>query len=209
MSRLMRLAGALALAAGICAVPVAKAAACSCAAMTPEEAAASAEIVFSGTVVHQEPTDGKGMGVAVPVGGVAMDVPVHGRLPIVAAIPADLGPMLYAFEVDGVAKGNVGPQAIVLGGGDGASCGMSFGVNERWLVFASVQGEALATSLCAGNVLLAADEEPPIAVTPPSGSPGAEGTGFGFPVAIVLPVAVVAALIGASAYMFWRADRPT
>jgi hypothetical protein len=176
---LLRLLAAFAIVVALSAIPIAQVAACSCMAMTPGEAAAMAEVVFAGTAVSEE----RG--------------------------PADPDAALYTFQVDGVAKGDVGSRVTVAAGGDSAMCGMSFGLNERWLVFATTQDGALTTSLCAGNLPLQPDEEPPIAVyAPTAGDPG-DAPGTGVPIGVVLPVAAVVALAGVSALLFWRADRPS
>lgn len=178
----LRLLAAFAIVIGVSAVPIAQVAACSCMAMSPDEAATIAEVVFAGTVISEE-------------AGAAAD-PATG-----------MGPVLYTFTVDGVAKGDVGTQVGVVGGGDSAGCGMTFTMNERWLVFANTQDGALATSLCAGNVTLQPDEEPPIAARAPTASDPEDGAGSGVPVGVILPIAAVVALAGVSALVFWRADR--
>lgn len=179
----VRLVAALALVIGVSAVPVAQVAACSCMAMAPDEAAAMAEVVFAGTVVGEEPPAARDL-----LG------------------PEPMGQVLYTFTVDGVAKGDVGMQAALVAGGDSAGCGMTFATNERWLVFANTQDGALTTSLCAGNVTLQPDEEPPIAVYAPTAS-DPDSPGGGVPIGVVLPIAAVVALAGLTALLFWRADR--
>lgn len=183
LSSPFRLLAAFAIVIGVSAVPIAQVAACSCMAMSPDEAATMAEVVFAGTVVGEE-----------------------------AGAPADpatgMGPILYTFAVDGVAKGDVGTQTAVVGGGDSAMCGITFGTNERWLVFANTVDGSLSTSACAGNLTLQADEEPPIAVRAPTASDPGDVAGAGVPVGVILPIAAVVALAGVSALVFWRADRP-
>jgi len=178
----LRVIAAFAIVIGVSAIPLAQVAACSCMAMVPAEAAAMADAAFTGTVVREEP--------------------VAGNL----AAPEPMGQIAYTFAVDGIAKGEVGAETTVLAGGDSAGCGMSFAANERWLIFASADGDRLSTGLCSGNVPLAADEEPPVSVAAPT-SPGATDSGGGVPVGVILPVAALAALVGASAFLFWRADR--
>lgn len=173
---LIRLVAAIAIVIGVSAVPVAQVAACSCMAMAPGEAAAMAEVVFAGIPVSEEPG------------------------------PASPDAVVYTFQVDGVAKGDVGRQATVVAGGDSAMCGMSFALNERWLVFATTQDGALTTGLCAGNLPLQPDEEPPVAVRAPTAGDPADAPGTGVPLGVVLPIAAVAALAGVSALLFWRAE---
>lgn len=185
MPRFLRILGALAIVVGVSVVPLAQVAACSCMEMVPAEAARMADAVFTGTPVSEQP------------GPPNPDAPMP-------AGPS--GPVLYTFAVDGVAKGDVGAEATILGGGDSAMCGMTFATNERWLIFATLQEGALGTSLCAGNLLLQPGEEPPIPVTTPTASePTAPGAGV--PVGIILPVAAVVALAGVAGFLFWRADR--
>ena len=180
-SPFLRLLASLAIVIGVSVVPVAQVAACSCMQMAPAEAAEMAEVVFSGTVAGEEP-------VAERLG------------------PAPMGNVVYTFAVDGVAKGEIDAQVRVLSGGDGASCGMTFAMDERWLSFAFVDGGQLGTGLCSGNVPLAADEPAPITMTAPTATDPADG-GAGLPVGIILPAAVVLSLVGISALLFWRADR--
>ena len=175
---LIRLVAALAIVIGVSAVPLAQVAACSCMAMTPGEAAATAEVVFTGIPVSEEPGN------------------------------ADPAAVLYTFQVDGVAKGDVGTQVSLVAGGDSAMCGVTFVLNERWLVFATTQDGALTTSLCSGNVPLQPDEEPPVAVrAPTAGDSPDDASGSGVPIGVILPIAAVVALAGASALLFLRADR--
>jgi len=180
-SPFLRLLASLAIVIGVSVVPVAQVAACYCMQMAPAEAAEMAEVVFSGTVAGEEP-------VAERLG------------------PAPMGNVVYTFAVDGVAKGEIDAQVRVLSGGDGASCGMTFAMDERWLSFAFVDGGQLGTGLCSGNVPLAADEPAPITMTAPTATDPADG-GAGLPVGIILPAAVVLSLVGISALLFWRADR--
>ncbi len=174
----LRLLAAIAILIGISAVPIAQVAACSCMPMTPGEAAAAAEVVFTGLPVSEEPGN------------------------------ANPQAVLYTFQVDGVAKGDVGTTVSLVAGGDSAVCGVTFALNERWLVFATTQDGALTTSLCAGNLPLRPDEEPPVTVRPPTaGDPADAAGGSGVPIGVILPIAAVVALAGASALLFWRADR--
>lgn len=147
----MKLLIALAMAIGLASLPAQQALACSCMATTIEESAAVADAVFAGTVVGQEPVG------LDPVGALAATAPV----------PGGMGQVVYTFAVDGVAKGDVAADVQILSSGDGASCGMNFGIGERWLVFAMWDGAVHTTSLCSGNVMLGADEDPPLALSAP------------------------------------------
>lgn len=146
---------ALAMAVGLAILPVRQAFACSCMEMTVDEAAAAAHAVFTGTVIDEQPL-GRQTG---PMGAIAATAPM----------PGGMGAVMYTFQVDGVVKGDVGKQASVLGGGDGASCGMSFALGERWMLFTMWDGTVHSTSLCSGNVPLDADEDPPLPVSAPEG----------------------------------------
>lgn len=183
-SPFLRLLAAVAIALAVSTIPVAQVAACSCMPMAPGEAAAIADAAFTGTVVAEQ-----------PVGGVDL------------LAPEPMGQVLYTFEVDGIAKGDLRAQATVLAGGDGAGCGMSFAMNERWLIFASAQEGQLATGLCSANVPLAAHEEPPISVTPPPPNTADGDGGLGIPPGVLVPGLAVVGSLGLAAFLFWRAER--
>jgi hypothetical protein len=185
----MKLLIAALVAIGLASVPVGQAAACSCAQSTPEQAAEFADAVFAGTVIDSQLL-GADTG---PLGAMAATRPA----------PAELGQTIYTFEVDGVAKGPVGTQVDVLGGGDGASCGMSFGLNERWLVFTTWDGAMHSTGLCSGNVPLEAGGEAPLPLTAPAGAdPAPEPAGI--PVALLVLIGIVGAVLGISWLAFRR-----
>lgn len=148
----MKLLLALAMAIGLASLPVQQAHACSCMALSMEEAAAIADAVFTGTVVDQQPVG------LDPVGALAATAPM----------PGGMGQIVYTFKVDGVAKGEVAEQAKVLSGGDGGSCGMSFGVGERWLVFTMWDGAMHTSGSCSGNMPLGTDEDPPLPMSAPT-----------------------------------------
>ncbi|MGH2429725.1 MAG: hypothetical protein ACRDGV_12760 [Candidatus Limnocylindria bacterium] len=164
-------------------LPVERVTACSCAMSTPEEEAARSDAVFSGTVVATEQVPNVG----VPAG-------------------SDEPTTIYTFAVDGVVRGTVGSQHPVLAGGDGASCGMSFGMDERWLVFAIYDGPMLTTGLCNGNLPLPADEEPPLPISTPVES-APEPEGLNVPLPVVLSLGAVALLAIVSLWVFRRAER--
>ena len=177
----LRLLAALAIVIGISAVPIAQVAACSCMQLGPEEAAQMADVVFAGSVVGEE------VGAADPAAPMA-------------------APVRYTFAVDGVAKGEVGAEVAVVAGGDSAMCGVTFTMNDRWLVFGTVQDGSLATGLCSGNLPLQPDEDPPMALYPPEAPNGAASAG-GVPTGVILPIAAVVAIAGVAGLIFWRADR--
>jgi hypothetical protein len=189
LSRHMKLLLAALVAIGLASVPLAQVAACSCAQSTPEQATELADAVFAGTVINSQLV-GADTG---PLGAMAATGPAQ----------APLGQTIYTFEVDGVAKGPVGVQVEVLAGGDGASCGMSFGLNERWLVFTTWDGAIHSTGLCSGNVPLEAGGEAPLPLTAPAGGdPAPEPSGI--PIALLLPIGIVGAVVGVSWLAFRR-----
>jgi len=118
-------------------------------------------------------------------------------------------PIHYAFAVDSIYKGDVIDAEIVASSAmDGASCGTSFGMDERWLVFANITDGEIWTGLCSGNVLLA-DEETEAATLAELGEPvaepeaaAAEPEGFEVPVALIVALAAGALVLGVSAWAF-------
>jgi hypothetical protein len=172
-------------------VPVSVALACSCAMTTPADSFDFADVVFSGTVT-------------------AVEAPAPGE------VVSSADPVHYAFAVDGYYKGDAADAAIVAGTAlDSASCGTSFAIDERWLVFGTVQDGTLWTGLCSGNVLLT-DAETERAVvaeigapkTPPdlSSSP-ADAAPIDVPVPLVVALGAMLAVIGVSAWAFRRPAR--
>jgi hypothetical protein len=175
---------AILLAAALTAVPVATVMACSCAQATITDSLGFADVVFTGTAISAE---------APPAGEVISTAdPVH-----------------YAFAVDKIYKGGVIDAEIVASTAmDGASCGTSFGIDERWLVFANVTDGEIWTGLCSGNVLLA-DEETEAAALAELGEPiaepepvAAEPEDLEVPAALLVAVVAAAAVIGVSAWAF-------
>ena len=122
---------AVILAATAATVPVYRASACSCIPFgAPEEVLATQDLTFIGSVVD------------AAEGGVG---PFGGRT------------TLYAFDVE---RASASTDAIVVVKADMSStCGVSFGMGERWLVSAYRSGVDLETGLCSGNQL-ADDMEP-------------------------------------------------
>lgn len=184
---------ATAVVAMLSAVPVSTALACSCAMATIPQSAEFADVVFTGTTTAVE-------------------------LPAPGGVAPGIAPMHYAFAVDQVFKGEVpAGELVATTAMDGASCGTSFGMEERWLVFANVQDGELWTGLCSGNILLIDPETeaaalaelgPPIG-TPPS-TPAETQAPFEVPVALVVGLAVAAVVVGVSAWAFLHEPgRPT
>ena len=189
LGRHMKLLVAAVFALALGSLPVEQVAACSCAQSTPGQAAEFADAVFAGTVVEQQPV---GLD-AGPLRAMAATLPA----------PAALGQVIYTFDVDGVAKGPVGTQIDVLGGGDGAMCGMSFGLNERWLVFTTWDGAVHSTGLCSGNVPLEAGAEAPLPLTAPAGADD-EPQPFDVPVAALVIIGIIGVVAAASWVAFRR-----
>jgi hypothetical protein len=162
-------------------VPISRAAACSCMGFTtPEEVVAAHEVTFIGTVVDTALAEGGGFG---------------GRN------------VRYAFDVE---RASAPTEAMLVvqatDDGGGASCGIAFGVGERWLISASRQDADLQTSLCSNNLLaddLEADQVaaytellPNVPPEPAEPAPGATGSDVSVPIAIG---AAVVALFGLAA----------
>ncbi|HEX2221628.1 MAG TPA: hypothetical protein VHK06_03815 [Candidatus Limnocylindria bacterium] len=180
MPLLLRAGAALAVALGLVAILARPALACSCAAMTPDQALAASDAAFVGAVIEAPPAPGPG----APL----VDPPFEETAP-------------FAFEVEGVAKGDVTQPAVVLGSFNGAACGMSFAPGERWLVFATAEGGSLTTNLCAGSIPLAAGERPPVPVESATASASDAGVWVPGP---VLVAGGGLALLGAASYLAFR-----
>jgi hypothetical protein len=185
----MKLLLAALFAIGLATLPAQQVAACSCAQSTPQEAAGFADAVFVGTVVNEQPVGADGG----PRGAMAATVPA----------PAPFGQIIYTFEVDGVAKGPIGLQVEVLSGGDGASCGMNFGLNERWLVFTTWDGAIHSTGLCSGNAPLEKGAEAPLPLTAPTGG-DPEPEAPVVPIATILLIGVIGVVVAVSWVAFRR-----
>jgi len=194
LSRHMKLLLAVIFALALASLPVEQVAACSCMQSTPRQAAELADAVFAGTVLDEQPV-GLDTG---PLGAMAATVPM----------PAAFGQVIYTFEVDGVAKGPLGTQVEILAGGDGAMCGMMFGLNERWLVFTTWDGAAHSTSLCSGNVPLEAGAEAPLPLTAPAGGED-EPESFDVPVAALVLIGIIGVVAAVSWVAFRRGSTAT
>ncbi len=179
----MRLVLAALLAIGVAMVPAQRAMACSCAMATLIEAAGWADAVFAGRVVAE----------------VALDVRDPGG---VIAPEMMTGQTIYTFAVDGVAKGPVADRIDVRAGGDGASCGMTFGRDQRWLVFTMLENGIHQTGLCSGNLVLEPGVAVPLELTTPEST--GDPAGDQVPVPLVLVLGTIAAITGASWLAFRR-----
>jgi hypothetical protein len=167
--------------------------ACSCAALSDDEAFAAADVVFTGTVIGVD-------------------------LPDVAL--GSMGPKRYTLDVDAVYRGEAATEQVVVTPVDPASCGSEIGAG-RWLVFATavapgderVEGKPeaaageLRTGLCSGTRALGASPVPASfgpargpsvseAGAPSSGAAvGDEDRAAGFVVMVVAVVVFVAGFV--------------
>ena len=183
--RLVRSLIAMAFAGLVSVVPVSTALACSCAQAGTAESLGFADVAFIGTAV-------------------AVEAPRPGD------VISTADPIHYSFAVDQVFKGPLTDAEIVATTAlDGASCGTSFAVNERWLVFATIAEGEVWTGLCSGNILIVGGEEEqallaelgtPIAEPEPSAP--AEAQPFEIPVTLIVAVAAAAVVVGFSAWAF-------
>ena len=160
------------------AIPIGKVAACSCAAFgAPADVVAASDVTFIGTVIDTAP------GGRAEIGG---------------------SNIRYAFDVE---RASAPTEAVLvveaLEDPGGASCGLVFGIGERWLVSAYRQGNELETNLCSGNrlthelpeaeaaayaeLLSEVPPEPPEAAEPSAGRD------------LSLPAAILVAVLGALA----------
>lgn len=160
-------------------------AACSCASGTPEQMAAASDAVFTGSVLAVE------------------QVPALG-----ADDFAGMHDLLYTFGVDGVVKGDLPDEVVLVGGSSGASCGMSFAADTRYLVFASLDRGNLVTNLCSGNVPLEGDEAGPLPARAPEPAPTEPApTEPAVPIAPIILGGIVLVLAGLSLAAFRRTAR--
>ncbi len=129
MSALSRLLLAFALAVGMAGATTASALACTCAALTEEEAFAAADVVVLGVVVDSDD-------------------------PFFGPIMSSADPVRYTIAVERVFKGNeVGSQVEVSTARSGASCGLEMSIGQRWRLYAYRDG-GLQANLCGGSELL-------------------------------------------------------
>lgn len=173
--RLTRLLGALALVLLVSAVaPIARVYACSCIQMTPELALANANVAFVGVVTTIADTISGG--------------------PIISS--GD--PVSYTFAVEKMLKGSAGAELIVSSNRDGASCGMTFGLAERWRIYTYAdESGRLATGICSGNELLETGVPIP-EIAAPEAPP---------PLAVFVAGGAILAVIAVSLFAFTRPAR--
>ena len=104
--------------------------ACSCAGLAKPALADRATVVFSGVVT-------------------ALTKPFNFGL---TCTSSSTDPVVAAFEVDLVYKGEAPATTTVRTVVSGASCGYEFVVGKRYTVFATAGSSGLETGLCGGNV---------------------------------------------------------
>jgi hypothetical protein len=109
--------------------------ACSCIPQSDAKLRAQADAIFSGTVTAR------------------LD-----RNPGPSISSAD--PIEYTFAVERTAKGTVTDSQVVTSARDGATCGCSFPVGQRFAVYANRRDGVLWANVCGGSRPLAAGEPP-------------------------------------------------
>ncbi|MFG2249557.1 hypothetical protein [Spirillospora sp. NPDC048823] len=167
-----------------------RACACSCAAMTDQEAYARADAVFTGRLVERQ-VQSRGWG----------PWKRHG-----SGDPATL-----VFEVSAVNKGKVSRRQDLVTASNGASCGLEADEGSEYLVFAQRDGGVLRADLCGGTrsagehlAVPTVSARPPIPGDATGGlAPSPRGTDDGLPVAgrvaiaagLTAPIIVVLLLV--------------
>ena len=163
-------------------LPAKVAFACTCAPPpSDEDALGTSDAVFSGSVVDIDDPEGD------------------------AELVSSARTVTYTFEVDAVAKGDVGSNQQVGTAASGASCGFGFRDGRRYVVFAEQDKRGdLSTSLCSNTHPLKVGENIDFASV--EAPPGADGSAEyprraeegGVPVIAVIGAALVLALAGAA-----------
>lgn len=124
-------------------------------------------------------------------------------------------PVFYTFEVDSVAKGDVGETQEVRSAASGVSCGFRFDEGRRYLVFAYYGKGArrvddpdaqLLTSLCTKTRRIAPGAELPFAARDVSDDSDAHGPAVDDGPS-PLKLAALAALMAAAGYLLFRRIR--
>jgi hypothetical protein len=151
----------------------------------PAEAAQRVDAVFVGAVADQRVAAG-------------------------ATVLSSTDPVESLFAVEEVRKGPTISSVVVTTARDGASCGVPFAVNTRWLVYATRAGEGMYTSnLCEPNELLSERADlPDEGVRWPdevATSPDANGA---IPLQMLVMAAVMGTLaLGSAVAFLWRGRR--
>jgi hypothetical protein len=159
--------------------PVSRVLACSCMALEPGQALEFSTVAFVGVVAGaQDPSAGN---------------------PVVSTID----PIIYTVVVEDVLKGELDASRPieVSSARDGASCGMTFAVGQRWRMYAyQEENGSLGTGICSGNELVAEDVPVPaigeLEAQPP-------------PVGVLVAIGLVLVVGGISAWAFTRRGKPS
>lgn len=176
----LRLATAAAIALVVSWVPIERAAACSCAMVELREAVAGADVAFVGRL-HERVRGGEAFGFPV----------------------LDAWHWSVEHSRDSGLGGTVRVEAAFE---DGANCGVSFGVGERWLVMAHRGDDGWQTNGCLPNRRL--DGGDPEAEAVAAGfvpiEPGIGDQPFTIPVPILVTVGVSGVLLAVGLLAFRR-----
>ena len=176
--RSVRLVGVVLLAGAALVLTARPASACSCATRTDTEAFATAQAVFTATLVE----------VRTPGGSVY----------------SSADPERFVFDVHRVYKGDVHARQSVVTARGGASCGLEISGSGPFLVYVDTQRDGLLTAnLCGGTRLLAERELPALfgtGVVPRAGSSTPVATG-GSAASMVPPLLVGSAVATAGAVL--------
>lgn len=135
-----RFASALALAIGLLLAPPAQVSACDCARVELEDAVVDADLAVVGTLVGQA-------GPALPPGAAGSE-------------------MAWTFDLERSRDPiSVDTLTLVAAPNDGANCGVSFALEERWLLLVHQDDGAPRTNSCLPNRLLDAPDPEVEAIT--------------------------------------------
>ena len=179
----LRLVQAAILAIGVSIIPLATVSACSCAMQDLDEAIASADVAVVGTVASVEPTGTADLGDGM------------------------LTTWTLASSRDPVPTGSLAIHSVM---DSGANCGISFGLDERWLVLA-YRGEqgGLETNGCMMNRRLDGGSDPEAealiaeAMQPVTAETEVEDQGTQIPMPII-GVGAAALLVGLVSLLAFR-----
>lgn len=175
---------ALAVALGVAVVPSGRAAACDCALLDLAQAVADADVAVVGTLVGQSE-------------------------PAIDPVAAPGTEQRWTWRLERSRDPIPGAEVTLLAPmNDGANCGVSFGLQERWLVLAHDDGGVLRTNSCLPNRLLteADPEVEAIVATFQPVEEGGQDTGLTIPTP-VLGLAAVVAVIGVVSLWAFRRER--
>ena len=188
LSRLVRTAFAIALMAGLSAVPTATVMACDCALTELPEAVRDAEVAIVGTLV------GQAEAAARP--GLAGQPVVHG----------------WTWQIERSRDPlSVDQLTINAWEDDGANCGITFGANERWLVLGYLEEGRLLTNGCMRNQRIDGSDpkgevESLLPYSVGAASPSSDGIALPVPLLVAGAATLLLGLIGLVAFRRGSAD---